>query len=101
MMEDPKGISPSQRVTVANLPNLEMSRAPTTIKIKMIMMIIMMLSNDIEMPMKIISMEIIYAIMFSLWDFVNKCLLIRFTIVVNTFKLYFREYKNKTSCSWI
>ena len=29
VMEDPKGISPSQRVTVANLANLEMSCADT------------------------------------------------------------------------
>ena len=29
MTEDPKGISPSQRVTVANLANLEMSCADT------------------------------------------------------------------------
>ena len=56
MMEDPKGISPSQRVTVANLANLEMSRAPTTIKIKM-MMIFM---NDSVMSMNIMSKTFIY-----------------------------------------
>ena len=56
MMEDPKGISPSQRVTVANLANLEMSRAPTTIKIKM-MMIFM---DDSVMSMNIMSKTFIY-----------------------------------------
>ena len=60
MMEDPKGISPSQRVTVANLANLEMSRAPTTIKIKM-MMIFM---DDSVMSMNIMSKTFIYLCLF-------------------------------------